>query len=66
MVSTLEKEQVVLWKGKTLTLKGFTNMIPNMTKTDVDLFLDNKELVKLTSDYLKKNPKDRRKSNGKA
>jgi len=61
MIATLEKEQTVQWKGKTLSLKGFVNMVPNMTRTDIDDFLDNKALVKLASDYLKANPKDKRK-----
>ena len=60
MVATLEKEQTVIWKGRELTLRGFANMIPNMTSTDINIFLDNKELVKLASDYLKKNPSDKK------
>jgi len=56
MLAELEKEETVVWKGKTLTLKGFANMIPNMTQTDQNAFLDDKELVKMASDYLKAHP----------
>lgn len=57
---TEQKEEVVHWKGKSLTLKGFANMIPQMTKTDVDVFLDNKELVELATKYLKEHPEEKK------
>lgn len=59
MTSTLEKEETVLWKGKNLALKLFVKMVPNMTRTDIDNFLDNKKLVKRAADYLKSTPEER-------
>jgi len=59
MNATLEKEETVSWKGRTITLRGFVKMIPNLTTTDKDFFLDNKQLVKIASDYLRANPQEK-------